>query len=329
MLAAPRPGEARADLVPARRADARRRRVPRRPRPGSPPPRRAGEPGGVLPRRRRLPRVPRAARARARATGPIVDEDGLVARHAPGLLAVHARASAAGSASPAGEPLYALRDERRPRTPSSSARARRSRATTRHRVAAGCTCRSSARRSKVRYRSPAVAADGRADRARVPARSSTSPSTASPAGQTAVLYEGDAVVGRRPRRRSGPPKIPRCSPRSAGVTSPISRWRSSCSLAGAALRLRRVRLGGTLGRASSLLQGTETELLPVISKLGGTVDRVNVQLDKVDLMTDSAVDAVAAVDTAVRDREPAVITTPIGSSPAWRPAQGARGDWRT
>jgi uncharacterized protein YoxC len=81
-------------------------------------------------------------------------------------------------------------------------------------------------------------------------------------------------------------------------------------VAGAALLYAAIRLGGTLRRASSLLQGTETELLPVISKLGGTVDRVNVQLEKVDQMTDSAVDAVASVDTAVRTVS-AVVTRPI------------------
>src|SRR6266540_2740842 len=46
-------------------------------------------------------------------------------------------------------------------------------------------------------------------------------------------------------------------------------------LTGLALAYGALRLGGTLGRASSLLEGTEKELLPVISKLGGTVDRVN------------------------------------------------------
>jgi hypothetical protein len=71
-------------------------------------------------------------------------------------------------------------------------------------------------------------------------------------------------------------------------------------LTGAAIAYGALRLGATLGRASSLLRGTETELLPVITKLGGTVDRVNGQLDKVDQMTDSAVDAVTTVDTAVR-----------------------------
>ena len=71
-------------------------------------------------------------------------------------------------------------------------------------------------------------------------------------------------------------------------------------LAGLAVAYGAFRLGGTLRRASSLLEGTERELLPVISKVGGTLDRVNDQLDKVDQITDSAVDAVAGVDTAVR-----------------------------
>ncbi len=80
--------------------------------------------------------------------------------------------------------------------------------------------------------------------------------------------------------------------------------------AGLALAYGALRLGGTLGRASSLLQGTERELLPVISKLGGTVDRVNEQLDKVDQITDSAVGAVAGVDAAVRTVT-GVVTRPI------------------
>jgi hypothetical protein len=41
-------------------------------------------------------------------------------------------------------------------------------------------------------------------------------------------------------------------------------------------------------------------MLPLITKAGGTVDRVNLQLDKVDRVTDSAVDAADSLDTAVR-----------------------------
>lgn len=61
-----------------------------------------------------------------------------------------------------------------------------------------------------------------------------------------------------------------------------------------------VRLGGTLARLSSFIKGAEREVLPVINKVGGTVDRVNGQLDKVDQVSDSAVDAADSVDTAVR-----------------------------
>jgi hypothetical protein len=81
-------------------------------------------------------------------------------------------------------------------------------------------------------------------------------------------------------------------------------------VAGLAIAYGAFRLGGALGRASSLIEGTKTELLPVISKLGGTLDRVNTQLDKVDVMTDSAVDAVATVDLGVR-RVTGVVTRPI------------------
>ncbi len=61
-----------------------------------------------------------------------------------------------------------------------------------------------------------------------------------------------------------------------------------------------LRLAVTFDRLSSFIRGAEQEVLPVINKVGGSVDRVNVQLDKLDTATDSAVDAVEAVDEAVR-----------------------------
>ena len=61
-----------------------------------------------------------------------------------------------------------------------------------------------------------------------------------------------------------------------------------------------LRLAVTFDRLSSLIRGAEKEVLPVINKVGGSVDRVNAQLDKLDTATDSAVDAVEAVDEAVR-----------------------------
>jgi uncharacterized protein YoxC len=61
-----------------------------------------------------------------------------------------------------------------------------------------------------------------------------------------------------------------------------------------------LRLSVTFDRLSSLIRGTEREVLPVINKVGGSVDRVNAQLDKIDPATTSAVDAVVATDEAVR-----------------------------
>src|SRR5947209_14106127 len=61
-----------------------------------------------------------------------------------------------------------------------------------------------------------------------------------------------------------------------------------------------LKLGGTLQRLSAFIKGAQDEVLPVVSKVGTTVDHVNAQLKKVDRMTDSAVDAADSVDTAVR-----------------------------
>jgi uncharacterized protein YoxC len=79
---------------------------------------------------------------------------------------------------------------------------------------------------------------------------------------------------------------------------------------GLALAFVLFRVGGTVARLSSFIRGLETEVLPVINKTGGTVDRVNAQLDKVDRVTDSAVDAADSVDTAVRALSLA-ITRPV------------------
>jgi hypothetical protein len=60
------------------------------------------------------------------------------------------------------------------------------------------------------------------------------------------------------------------------------------------------KLGQLFDRISSFVGGTERDLLPVITKAGGTVDRVNYQLDKLDTVTDSAVAMADSADTAVR-----------------------------
>ena len=51
-------------------------------------------------------------------------------------------------------------------------------------------------------------------------------------------------------------------------------------------------------------------MLPVIHKVGESVDKVNGQLDKVDQVTDSAVDMADSADTAVRAVSMA-ITRPV------------------
>jgi hypothetical protein len=60
------------------------------------------------------------------------------------------------------------------------------------------------------------------------------------------------------------------------------------------------KLGQLFDRISSFVGGTERDLLPVLVKTGGTVDRVNYQLDKLDTVTDSAVAMADSADTAVR-----------------------------
>ena len=71
-------------------------------------------------------------------------------------------------------------------------------------------------------------------------------------------------------------------------------------LVGAGIAWVSLELGATLQRLSSLIKGTQEEVLPVINKVGTTVDHVNAQMEKLDLITDSAVDAADSADTAVR-----------------------------
>jgi uncharacterized protein YoxC len=77
-------------------------------------------------------------------------------------------------------------------------------------------------------------------------------------------------------------------------------------LAGLGLVYSLVRLGAAFGQVSRTVRHAEEEVLPVIGKAGGTLDRVNRELDKVDEVTDRAVGAVKAVDGAVRSLAGAV-----------------------
>jgi hypothetical protein len=79
---------------------------------------------------------------------------------------------------------------------------------------------------------------------------------------------------------------------------------------GAGLLYLFIRMGGMFARLSSFISGAERDALPVVVKAGGTVDRVNDQLDKLDTVTDSAVAMADSADTAVRAVSTA-ITTPV------------------
>ena len=81
-------------------------------------------------------------------------------------------------------------------------------------------------------------------------------------------------------------------------------------IVGLALAYALVRLAGTIRSVSSLVQGLEKEVLPLINKAGGTVDLMNGQLAKLDRVTDSAVDAADNLDTAVR-AVTIVLTRPV------------------
>src|SRR5713101_4214979 len=95
-----------------------------------------------------------------------------------------------------------------------------------------------------------------------------------------------------------------------------------------------LKLGGTLQRLSAFIKGAQDEVLPVVSKVGTTVDHVNAQMEKVDRMTDSAVDAADSVDTAVRAVSMAV-TRPVQIVTGFAAAVGygaadfkAKRDWK-
>ena len=81
-------------------------------------------------------------------------------------------------------------------------------------------------------------------------------------------------------------------------------------IVGLALAFLLLRLSGTARRLTLLLQGIESSVIPLVTRVQGTVDRVNTQLDKADLVTTSLVDGADAADTAVRAVSMA-ITRPV------------------
>jgi uncharacterized protein YoxC len=70
------------------------------------------------------------------------------------------------------------------------------------------------------------------------------------------------------------------------------------------------RLGALLNQTSKTVAHTEVELLPVLNKAGGTLDRVNTELDRADVVTEQAAEAVLALSRTVKAVN-AVLAAPV------------------
>src|SRR5436305_13943447 len=81
-------------------------------------------------------------------------------------------------------------------------------------------------------------------------------------------------------------------------------------LTGIGLAYMLVRLAGLIGRATTTIEQTMTEVLPMLGKASVTLDHVNDELGKVSHITDSAVDAADKLDSTVRTLSSAV-TAPV------------------
>ncbi len=90
-------------------------------------------------------------------------------------------------------------------------------------------------------------------------------------------------------------------------------------LAGLGLAYALLRLGLAFGQLSRTVRRAENEVLPVVAKAGGTLDRVNRELDSINEVTDRAVSAVRAAEGAVRSLSRAL------SGPAQKLAAAAAG----
>ena len=207
---------------------------------------------------------------------------------------VSARASASRPPSPS------MRSRPRSRrTPSSSARAHLSPAAA-SRFAAGSTATRAGSRRSSGYRSPAVAASvaplGRRLRD-PPRRARLRRRTRSDRGPVRRRRRGGRRDDRRRSRKIS--RRDRCLRVRLGRLRPLARLPDPDRPRARLLRSSSWPPSSS-ARRTSLIRSSEREIMPVIEKTGGTVDRVNRELDKIDPATDSAVDAVVAVDEAVR-----------------------------
>jgi len=71
-------------------------------------------------------------------------------------------------------------------------------------------------------------------------------------------------------------------------------------LTGVGLVYMLVRLGNLFGQATTTLEQTTTEVMPMLGKASITLDHVNDELAKVNHITESAVDATDKLDSTVR-----------------------------
>lgn len=93
-----------------------------------------------------------------------------------------------------------------------------------------------------------------------------------------------------------------------------------------------VRLGGLFGQATTSLEQTTVEVVPMLGKASTTLDHVNDELGKVGQITDSAVDAADKLDSSVRTLS-SVLGAPVravsgvsaGISQAFQSFRGKRG----
>ena len=67
-----------------------------------------------------------------------------------------------------------------------------------------------------------------------------------------------------------------------------------------------VRLGGAMGKAEKLLADVDTEVVPLLKQATETLDGVNTELDKIDVVMTSVVDATGKVDQTTRAVESAI-----------------------
>jgi hypothetical protein len=77
-----------------------------------------------------------------------------------------------------------------------------------------------------------------------------------------------------------------------------------------------IRLGRTLGQAEQMIDEVNTEVLPLLKEATQTLDNINEELVKVDVVMSTVVDVTEKVDTTTRAVESA-ISLPAKKAAAW------------